>query len=71
VQARIGGNHPPETTSQWVAAKFEHDSARPVAGYSASQLHTHTVVFNLITMTNHWFIVWAERTEGFELWQSA
>jgi conjugative relaxase-like TrwC/TraI family protein len=52
VQARIGGNHPPETTGQWVAAKFEHDSARPVAGYSAPQLHTHTVVFNLTTMAN-------------------
>ena len=52
VQARIGGNHPPETTGQWVAAKFEHDSARPVAGYSAPQLHTHTVVFNLTTMAD-------------------
>jgi conjugative relaxase-like TrwC/TraI family protein len=52
VQARIGGNHPPETTGQWVAATFEHDSARPVAGYSAPQLHTHTVVFNLTTMAD-------------------
>ena len=52
VQARIGGNHPPETTGQWVAAKFEHDSARPVAGYSAPQLHTHAVVFNLTTMAD-------------------
>src|SRR6185436_17970251 len=25
VQARIGGNNPPETTSRWVAATFEHD----------------------------------------------
>jgi conjugative relaxase-like TrwC/TraI family protein len=47
VQARIGGNHPAETTGKWIAAKFEHDSARPVAGYSAPQLHTHTVIFNL------------------------
>jgi conjugative relaxase-like TrwC/TraI family protein len=47
VQARIGGNHPAETTGKWVAAKFEHDSARPVDGYAAPQLHTHIVFFNL------------------------
>jgi conjugative relaxase-like TrwC/TraI family protein len=47
VQARIGRNHPAETTGQWVAAKFEHDSARPVGGYAAPQLHTHAVFFNL------------------------
>src|SRR6202521_1255631 len=47
VQARIGGNLPAETTSKWVAAKFDHDSARPVDGYAAPQLHTHVVFFNL------------------------
>ena len=47
VQARIGGNFPAETTGKWVAAKFEHDSARPVDGYAAPQLHTHVVFFNL------------------------
>jgi conjugative relaxase-like TrwC/TraI family protein len=47
VQARMGGNHAPETTGNWVAAKFEHDSARPVNGYSAPQLHTHVVFFNM------------------------
>src|SRR2546422_3158265 len=47
VQARLGGNRPAETTGTWVAAKFEHDSARPVDGYAAPQLHTHVVVFNL------------------------
>jgi conjugative relaxase-like TrwC/TraI family protein len=47
VQARLGGNRPAETTGMWVAAKFEHDSARPVNGYAAPQLHTHVVVFNL------------------------
>jgi len=47
VQARIGGNHPAETTGRWIAAKFEHDSARPVEGYAAPQLHTHVVFFNL------------------------
>ncbi len=46
-QARIGGNHPPETTGQFVAAKFEHDTARPVDGYVAPQLHTHAVIFNV------------------------
>src|SRR5215471_19921647 len=43
VQARIGSNHPAETTGKWVAASFEHDSARPVSGYAAPQLHTHVV----------------------------
>jgi len=47
VQARIGGNLPAETTDKWVAAKFEHDSARPVNGYAAPQLHTHVVFFNV------------------------
>jgi conjugative relaxase-like TrwC/TraI family protein len=47
VQARIGRNHPAETTGRWVAAIFEHDSARPVDGYAAPQLHTHVVFFNM------------------------
>jgi conjugative relaxase-like TrwC/TraI family protein len=47
VQARMGGNNPAETTGKWVAAKFEHDSARPVEGYAAPQLHTHVVFFNM------------------------
>jgi conjugative relaxase-like TrwC/TraI family protein len=46
-QARIGGNHPPETTGKFAAAKFEHDTARPVNGYAAPQLHTHAVIFNM------------------------
>jgi conjugative relaxase-like TrwC/TraI family protein len=46
-QARIGGNHQPETTGRFIAAKFEHDTARPVDGYVAPQLHTHAVVFNI------------------------
>jgi conjugative relaxase-like TrwC/TraI family protein len=51
-QARIGGNHPPETTGRFVAAKFEHDTARPVDGYVAPQLHTHAVVFNITERYN-------------------
>jgi conjugative relaxase-like TrwC/TraI family protein len=47
VQARIGRNHPAETTGKWIAAGFEHDSARPVDGYAAPQLHTHVVFFNV------------------------
>lgn len=49
VQARIGGNHPAQTTGKMIAAKFQHDSARPDrnSGYAAPQLHTHTVIFNL------------------------
>jgi conjugative relaxase-like TrwC/TraI family protein len=46
-QARIGSNHPAEMTGQFVAAKFEHDTARPVDDYAAPQLHTHTVIFNM------------------------
>jgi len=52
VQGRIGGNHPPETTGKWVAAKFEHDSSRPVDGYAAPQLHTHVVIFNVTELEN-------------------
>jgi conjugative relaxase-like TrwC/TraI family protein len=49
VQARIGGNHPAQTTAKMIAAKFQHDSARPDrnSGYAAPQLHTHTVIFNV------------------------
>ncbi|MFP5229531.1 MAG: MobF family relaxase [Acidobacteriota bacterium] len=54
-QARIGGNHPPETTSKFIAAKFEHDTARPVDGYVAPQLHTHAVIFNLTERDNGQF----------------
>ena len=46
-QARIGGNNPGETTGKFIAAKFEHDTARPVDGYAAPQLHTHAVIFNV------------------------
>jgi conjugative relaxase-like TrwC/TraI family protein len=46
-QARIGNIHAPETTGKFVAATFEHDTARPVDGYAAPQLHTHAVIFNV------------------------
>lgn len=46
-EARIGGNHAAETTGKFIAAKFEHDTARPVDGYAAPQLHTHAVIFNM------------------------
>ena len=52
VQARMGGNRLPETTGKWVATTFEHDSARPVNGYAAPQLHTHAVFFNLTETKN-------------------
>src|ERR1035437_6681903 len=51
-QARVGGNHPPETAAKFIAAKFEHDTARPVDGYVAPQLHTHAVVFNMTERDN-------------------
>jgi conjugative relaxase-like TrwC/TraI family protein len=46
-QARMGGNRPAEATSQFIVAKFEHDTSRPVDGYAAPQLHTHAVIFNV------------------------
>jgi conjugative relaxase-like TrwC/TraI family protein len=51
-QARIGGNCPAETTGKFIAAKFEHDTARPVDGYVAPQLHTHAVIFNVTERDN-------------------
>ena len=51
-QARLGGNSPAETTGRFIAAKFEHDTARPVDGYAAPQLHTHAVIFNVTEREN-------------------
>src|ERR1700693_5502060 len=51
-QARIGNVHAPETTGTFVAATFEHDTARPVDGYAAPQLHTHAVIFNVTEREN-------------------
>jgi len=51
-QARIGNVHAPETTGKFAAATFEHDTARPVAGYAAPQLHTHAVIFNVTEREN-------------------
>jgi len=51
-QARIGNVHVPETTGKFVAATFEHDTARPVDGYAAPQLHTHAVIFNVTERVN-------------------
>lgn len=51
-QARIGNVHAPETTSKFAAATFEHDTARPVDGYAAPQLHTHAVIFNITEREN-------------------
>ncbi|SEG71153.1 conjugative relaxase domain-containing protein, TrwC/TraI family [Bryocella elongata] len=45
--ARLGGNKPAEQTGKFLVAKFEHDTARPVDGYAAPQLHTHAVIFNV------------------------
>ncbi len=46
-QARIGNVQAPELTGKFAAATFEHDTARPVDGYAAPQLHTHAVIFNV------------------------
>lgn len=51
-QARIGNVHSPETTGKFAVATFEHDTARPVDGYAAPQLHTHAVIFNVTERDN-------------------
>ncbi|WP_263385935.1 MobF family relaxase [Granulicella arctica] len=51
-QARIGNVREPETTGKFAAATFEHDTARPVDGYAAPQLHTHAVIFNVTEREN-------------------
>ncbi len=53
-QARMGGKTPAQTTRNFGAALFEHDSARPdkETGYAAPQLHTHAVIFNLTRLEN-------------------
>ena len=51
-QARIGNVHAPETTEKFIVATFEHDTARPVDGYAAPQLHTHAVIFNMTEREN-------------------
>jgi conjugative relaxase-like TrwC/TraI family protein len=51
-QARIGNVHAPETTGKFITATFEHDTARPVDGYAAPQLHTHAVIFNMTERDN-------------------
>ena len=59
--ARIGGNHAPELTARFITAKFEHDTARPVDGYVAPQLHTHAVVFNVTERDNGQYRALQER----------
>src|ERR1700677_1276210 len=51
-QARMGNVHAPETSGKFIAATFEHDTARPVDGYAAPQLHTHAVIFNMTEREN-------------------
>ena len=51
-EARIGNVKQPEPTGKFVAASFEHDTARPVEGYAAPQLHTHAVIFNVTERGN-------------------
>lgn len=50
--ARLGGSKPAEQTGKFLVAKFEHDTARPVDGYAAPQLHTHAVIFNVTQRTD-------------------
>jgi conjugative relaxase-like TrwC/TraI family protein len=50
IQGRAGGNNPAVNTGKAIFAMFEHDSARPVDGYSAPLLHTHCILFNLTAL---------------------
>ena len=54
IQAKMGNTNPSVTTGRMVAAKFEHDTARPDKefNYAAPQLHTHAVIFNLTQLLN-------------------
>ncbi len=49
IQAKMGNTNPSITTGRMVAAKFEHDTARPDKqfNYAAPQFHTHAIIFNL------------------------
>lgn len=47
IQARTSAFGPATTTGKMIGATFEHDTARPVDGYAAPQLHTHVIVFNM------------------------
>ncbi len=38
---------PPKPPDSLLPRRFEHDTARPVDGYAAPQLHTHSVIFNM------------------------
>jgi len=51
-QARLGNVNAPELSGKFAAATFEHDTARPVDGYAAPQLHTHAVIFNITEREN-------------------
>ncbi len=51
-EARIGNVKAPERTGKFAAAVFEHDTARPVDGYAAPQLHSHAVIFNISEREN-------------------
>jgi hypothetical protein len=51
LQARIGGNHPAETTGQFLAAKFEHDTAR-FAYVSISRASPDAHVYTISTRTD-------------------
>src|ERR1700686_1489272 len=57
VQARIGGNHPAETTGKWIAVSFEHDSGRPVNGYerdTVAEMRRGQNLANPLVSTEAW-----------------
>src|SRR5262249_1539936 len=54
IQAKMGDTKPSITTGKMIAAKFEHDTARPDKKnkYAAPQLHTHAIIFHLAQLLN-------------------
>jgi conjugative relaxase-like TrwC/TraI family protein len=47
VQCRHGINDLSQSTNNWIVATFQHTTARPVDGYSAPHLHTHSFIMNM------------------------
>lgn len=47
IQSHSTQNSLPESTNNWIVATFQHTTARPVDGYSAPHLHTHSFIMNM------------------------
>ncbi len=52
IQAKMGNTRAPIATGNMLAVLFEHDTARPVDGFVAPQLHTHCFIMNMTSDEN-------------------